>query len=134
MVLRKRQSYTIKEFMSGKHKEDDKRLEKLVWKGMGISLPAILLPSVPLPVNAAMKQADIDTISHALDPLIDFIRELSYPIAGVMIAGGCLFIMIGGSLRDKGVDMIKNAAIGYILVQLSPLFVRILVTLGSHII
>ena len=132
--MRRTKSYSVQEFMAGKHKEDDKRLEKLIKKGMFVSLPVLMIPSGVTPVSAAMNQQDINTLSHALDPLIDFIRELSYPIAGVMIAGGCLFIMIGGSLRDKGVDMIKNAAIGYILVQLSPLFVKILVTLGSHII
>lgn len=132
MVLRKQKAYSVKEFMAGKHREDDKALERKIYKLMGSVAPLAVIPAMASPVLAASK--DADTIIHALDPLIDFIKELSYPIAGVMIAGGCLFIMIGGSLRDKGVDMIKNAAIGYILVQLSPLFLKILVELGAHII
>lgn len=63
----------------------------------------------------------------AFDPLINLLQTLSYPIAGVMIVSGCLMIMVG--MKDKGVDMLRNAAIGYILVQLSPLFLKILVGL-----
>lgn len=70
-------------------------------------------------------------IVHAFDPLIDLIQILSYPIAGVMIAGGCLMIMI--NQKDKGVEWIRGAAIGYIIVQLSPLLLKILVGVGGNI-
>jgi hypothetical protein len=132
MVLRKEKTYSVKEFMAGKHKEDDRILEKKILKLMGTAAPLVIIPTLPLRALAAGSKTA--SIIHALDPLISFIKDLSYPIAGVMIAGGCLFIMMGGSLRDKGVDMIKNAAIGYLLVQLSPLFLKILVELGTHII
>jgi hypothetical protein len=70
-------------------------------------------------------------ILHAFDPLIDLAISLSYPIAGVMIAGGCLFVMIGN--REKGMQMLQNAAIGYILVQLSPMFLKLLVGVGGTV-
>ncbi|MNI98350.1 hypothetical protein D3C73_1571790 [compost metagenome] len=62
---------------------------------------------------------------------MDLAISLSYPIAGVMIAGGCLFIMIGN--REQGMKMLQNAAIGYILVQLSPMFLEMLVGIGGGV-
>lgn len=72
-----------------------------------------------------------ERIVHAFDPLIGLIQSLSYPIAGVMIAGGCLFIMVGN--RERGMDMLRNAAIGYILVQMSPMLLELLVGIGSNV-
>jgi hypothetical protein len=48
-----------------------------------------------------------------------------------MIAGGCLFIMVGN--RERGMQMLQNAAIGYILVQLSPLMLDLLVGIGQSV-
>jgi hypothetical protein len=79
----------------------------------------------------AMAPALTTKILHAFDPLIDLIQSLSYPIAGVMIAGGCLFIMVGN--REKGMQMLQNAAIGYILVQLSPMILSLLVGVGKSV-
>ncbi|WP_309121512.1 hypothetical protein [Paenibacillus sp.] len=70
-------------------------------------------------------------IMHAFDPLIDLIVSLSYPVAGVMIAGGCLFIMVGN--RDRGMQLLQNAAIGYLLMQLSPLMLDLLVGIGESV-
>lgn len=81
-----------------------------------------------VPVLATATQTKI---LHAFDPLIHLIQSLSYPIAGVMIAGGCLFIMVGN--RERGMDMLRNAAIGYILVQLAPLFLELLVGIGGSV-
>lgn len=72
-----------------------------------------------------------ETIMHAFDPLIHLIKNLAYPIAGVMIAGGCLFIMVGN--REAGMKMLTNAALGYVLVQLSPLLLKLLVGVGAGV-
>ncbi|CAH1208219.1 hypothetical protein PAECIP111891_03178 [Paenibacillus allorhizoplanae] len=87
--------------------------------------------SETVPAMAVMSDAFKGKILHAFDPLINLIQSLSYPIAGVMIAGGCLFIMVGN--REKGMQMLQNAAIGYILVQLSPMILELLVGIGGHI-
>lgn len=81
-----------------------------------------------VPVMAADTKAKI---IHALDPLINLIISLSYPIAGVMIAGGCLMIMIGS--RERGMQILQNAAIGYILVQLTPMMLNLLVGIGGSV-
>jgi hypothetical protein len=83
---------------------------------------------VAVPVMAADTKAKI---IHALDPLINLIISLSYPIAGVMIAGGCLMIMIGS--RERGMQILQNAAIGYILVQLTPMMLNLLVGIGGSV-
>jgi hypothetical protein len=84
-----------------------------------------------VPAMAVMSEAFKGKVLHAFDPLINLIQSLSYPIAGVMIAGGCLFIMVGN--REKGMQMLQNAAIGYILVQLSPMILELLVGIGGGI-
>ena len=91
-----------------------------------------IAPASDVAVTAMAMPAGLkETILHAFDPLIDLIQALAYPIAGVMIAGGCLFIMCGN--REKGMSMLQNAAIGYILVQLSPMLLKLLVGVGSSI-
>lgn len=127
--MKKTQTIKFGDFMSGnweKAKLEKAKLEKA--KIIGASIPVIIGPSIR---TYAMTNSEM--IMHGLDPLIHFIMDLAYPIAGVMIAGGCLMIMIGGNYREKGIDMIKNAGIGYFLVQLSPLFLKILVQLGANV-
>lgn len=78
-------------------------------------------------VNPNIKQQ----IIHAFDPLITLVQTLSYPIGFVMISAGCLFIMCNN--REKGMSMIQTAALGYILCQLAPLFMKILVNVGGAV-
>lgn len=86
----------------------------------------------PAAVPAAIMSDSVkQSILHVFDPLINLIMALSYPIAGVMIAGGCLCIMVGN--RERGMQMMQNAAIGYILVQLSPMLLKLLVGIGSSV-
>lgn len=54
-----------------------------------------------------------------------------YPVAGVMIAAGSLFVMIGS--RDKELGMIQMAGLEYILVQLSSLMMDQLVQVGNAV-
>lgn len=89
---------------------------------------ASLVPAEAVPVLSTAVQTKI---LHAFDPLIHMIQSLAYPIAGVMIAGGCLFIMVGH--RERGMQMLQNAAIGYILVQISPMILELLVGVGSTV-
>lgn len=145
-----RKTFTIAEFMAGKHNETfmdrlreritNERIERWVKTATGLTVPvttglliggtAFANPAA-IPAGASIGAGTTALILKAFDPLIQLITSLAYPIAGVMIAGGCLFIMIGS--RDKGMDMLRNAAIGYILVQLSPLLLKILVGIGTGI-
>lgn len=95
------------------------------------ALPAIAAQfAQPEAVPAAALSESIRLkIVHAFDPLIEVVKALSYPIAAVMITAGCLFIMVGN--KEKGMSMIQMAGIGYILVQLAPVFMQILVGIGG---
>jgi heme A synthase len=149
-------SYSIGEFMAGKHREtwvdrarqsaELKKLRKAIGYAVPISYMSLTAGKSVLAHDKAITYATVSDfktaipvmgtdskqmILSAFDPLIDLIQALAYPIAGVMIAAGCLYIMVGS--REKGMDMLRNASIGYILVHLSPLFLKILVGLGGTV-
>jgi hypothetical protein len=78
-----------------------------------------------------VKGAAKEKIVEAFMPLVDMIQALSYPIALVMLTGGSLLFMI--NQKDKGISLIQNASIGYILVQLMPLMMQLLVGIGNTV-
>lgn len=87
-----------------------------------------------IPVNAVgdyVAGAAKEKIVEAFMPLVDLIQALSYPIALVMLTGGALMFMI--NQKDKGIGLIQNASIGYILVQLMPLLMNLLVGVGETV-
>lgn len=84
-----------------------------------------------VPAMAAAGGGMHTKIIHAFDPLVHLIQDLAHPIAAVMIAGGCLYIMTGN--REKGMQMMQNAAIGYILVQMAPMMLNLLVGIGAGV-
>lgn len=71
----------------------------------------------------------LEMLATVLDPLLDIMVAISFPIASVIMVGGCFFFMLGNS--EKAWSMIMNAALGYCLVSLSPLLLDILRTLGN---
>ncbi|WP_053178218.1 hypothetical protein [Peribacillus loiseleuriae] len=82
-------------------------------------------------VTGAIPGAVKEKIIHAFDPLVELIMGVSLPIASVMITGGALLVMIG--IKDKGYSMIMSSAIGYVLVQMTPLLIDLLAGVGSAI-
>lgn len=75
-------------------------------------------------VNATT-QADIYTkVIEAFDPIIMMLQAFAYPIATLVVLGGALYIMIGN--KEKGFGLMQGAGLGYILVQMTPLFLSIL--------
>lgn len=92
----------------------------------------------PLVVNAPVAQptgyiADksLEMLATILDPVIDILVAISFPIASVIMVGACFFFMIGNS--ERAWSMIMNAGLGYVLIQLSPLFLEILRTVGEAV-
>ena len=73
---------------------------------------------------AAVPETTKQSILHAFDPLIDLMIDLALSIAGVMITGGALLIMIGQ--KDKGFSLMMNSALGYCLVNLTLLLLSLL--------
>lgn len=113
--------------------------------GFGAHQYSILNNLTPLAVNgewAAQQPATmiptgfiadktLETLATILDPIIQILVAISFPVASVIMIGACFFFMFGNS--DKAWSMILNAGLGYVLIQLSPLFLDILRTVGSSI-
>jgi len=72
-----------------------------------------------------------DKIVNGFQPIIELIQGLSYPVGFIMISAGFLVIMTGN--RQKGIHLIKWAAIGYIGMQFAPAIMTILIEVGKAI-
>lgn len=136
-MFRKTETMSISEFLHGKETPVRK-----VHPGMFTALPLGLVGGhmafasggatvINGPAVAVAGSATKQSIMHAFDPLIQTITTLSFPIAGVMITGGALMWMIG--LKDKGMGFVTNACIGFILIQMSPMFLDILYGIAASI-
>ncbi|MDM5245779.1 hypothetical protein [Lysinibacillus sp. G4S2] len=89
------------------------------------------------PVNAIAQPTgmiadkSLEILATALDPVVQILVAISFPIASVIMVGGCFFFMLGNS--EKAWSMIMNAGLGYVLIQMSPLFLEIIRTIGEAI-
>lgn len=79
----------------------------------------------------AISESTKEQVVHAFDPLVSMIVAISTPMAGVIIAGASLAVMIG--FKDKGYQYIMNASLGYVLVHMLPLFISLLTGVGAAI-
>lgn len=70
-----------------------------------------------------------EKIAKAFDPVIELLQGISYPVAFIMMGAGFLVLMTGN--RQKGLNMIKWAAIGYIGMQFVPVLMNILVEVAK---
>ena len=128
-MFKRTQTMSISEFMNPQPKPKKKLSSVTVPLLLaGGATPAMAADNA---VTVAISDNIKEKIMHSFDPLIDLITSLSYPVAGVMIAGGSLMIMVGN--RDRGYTLLQNAAIGYILMQLSPLMLDLLVGIGASV-
>lgn len=73
----------------------------------------------------------LEILATALDPVVQILVAISFPIASVIMVGACFFFMLGNS--EKAWSMIMNAGLGYVLINLSPLFLQILKQIGEAI-
>lgn len=91
----------------------------------------------PLVVNTIPQQTgfvadkSLEVLATALDPLVQILVAISFPIASVIMVGACFFFMFGNS--ERAWNMIMNAGLGYVLIQLSPLFLDILKEVGEAV-
>ena len=60
---------------------------------------------------------------------VQVLVAISFPVASVIMVGACFFFMIGNKERDW--DTIMNARLGYVLIDMSPLFLEIPRTIGK---
>jgi uracil phosphoribosyltransferase len=153
MFRKRTETIQFGDFMSGEYKHKRKPVKTshgATWKEsdvlkwgsiipvslLGGAIPAMAstgsaIPSGEVVAVGAISEAAKAKIIHVFDPLIELMIGLSLPIAGVMLTGGALMIMIGQ--KDMGMKLIMNSALGYVLVQMSPMFLDLLAGIGSAI-
>lgn len=69
-------------------------------------------------------ESSLNMLATVLDPVVQILVAISFPIASVIMIGACFFFMFGNS--EKAWNMIMNAGLVYVLIQLSPMFLQIL--------
>lgn len=89
----------------------------------------VMAPAVEVGAKAWMGQQALATMAHILDPVVDVLVALSFPIASVVIVGSCFYFMFGKS--EKAWTGIQNAGLGYVLIQVSPLILDVLKKVGE---
>lgn len=92
--------------------------------------PAPMYSPEMIPVGFIADKS-LETLANVLDPVIQILVAISFPIASVIMIGACFFFMFGNS--EKAWSMIMNAGLGYVLIQLSPLFLDILREVGNAV-
>ncbi len=88
-------------------------------------------PVLEVGASQYIGESALRTLAHALDPLVDILVAISLPVASVVMVGGCFFFILGNS--EKAWSMIQNAGLGYVLIQLSPLFIKVLEQVGKAV-
>lgn len=73
----------------------------------------------------------LEMLATVLDPLIQIMVAISFPIASVIMIGGSFFFMLGNP--EKAWQTIFNAGLGYVIIQMSPLFLEILRQIGKAV-
>lgn len=145
LTAKKPQTMSIKEFMSNSKKEEAKPRKKDFKTGQewfpllfgGTLTTATVMNSMKSTASAATEavpvvatKADISSkVIEAFTPLIDLAQGLAYPIAFVSIVGAGICWIIGN--REKAVGMLQGATIGFFIVQLAPMMMRLLVSVTA---
>lgn len=88
-------------------------------------------PAVTVGAKEWMGDQALSTLAHILDPVVDILVALSFPIASVIIVGACFQFMFNNA--EKGWSMIQNAGLGYVLIQVSPLILNVLKQVGNAV-
>ncbi|MCM3589617.1 MULTISPECIES: hypothetical protein [Brevibacillus] len=134
----------FRDFMDGtwklpeKKKKELKKITDTLVKA-GTMIPLALAPafhasaaeSLTASATQVVAGTTLQVLAHALDPLTQILVAISLPVASVVMIGGCFFFMFGQA--DRAWSTIQNAGLGYILIQLSPLFIKVLEQVGKSI-
>lgn len=104
-----------------------------VFSGELIGTPDNMIPYVTQEIIPTGLIGDKATAAFAtiFDPIVDLVVAISLPLASVVVAAAGLLLIIGNS--EKAQSMIIKAGLGYVAVQLLPLFISILKTMGKAV-
>jgi hypothetical protein len=125
---------TISEFMSGKGCDVarfDKRKAIKIGVTVGVTVLSLTFGDVSFAAAGAVQGVVAERVVAAFEPLVELVKALSYPIGLVMMMGGGLTVMIGNS--DRGFGMIQKAGLGYVLIQMLPILMDLLVEIAKSL-
>lgn len=91
----------------------------------------VVAEAVPATATEWMGEKTLSALAHVLDPVVDILVALSFPVASVVIVGACFFFIFGNA--EKAWGMIQNAGLGYVLIQVSPLILNVLKQVGNAV-
>lgn len=95
----------------------------------GVPFDSLATPEV-IPTGY-IADTSLEMLATVLDPLVQIMVAVSFPIASVIMIGGAFFFMLGNS--EKAWQTIFNAGLGYVIIQMSPLFLDILRSVGEAV-
>lgn len=130
------ETMSIKEFMNRGKDVISPEEKEIMKKGktagyaFGLSMLPLAFAPIAKPVSAqtvtvAAQGQMYDKMIVAFNPLIDLIQALAYPIAMVVVLGGAIMVMI--NQKEKGYSLMMGAGLGYVLVNMTPMVLNILV-------
>lgn len=144
---------SISDFMNGTHNQEQAKMDFLKFKAaaVGSMFPLVLsskafaaepvsscgqtltVTAAPqaIPAGVADKAMGevIAAFAHLFDPIIDLLIAISFPVASAMI----VWKIFMGFFKDQGEiwEGIGKISLVYVLVQMSPIFIKMLKGLGS---
>lgn len=88
--------------------------------------------AVPVGATQYIGEKTLEVIAHALDPLVDLMVDLSFPVCSVIIVGSLVSSLMQGK-SERGWTGIQNAGLGYVLMQIMPMLLAVLKKIGTAI-
>lgn len=70
----------------------------------------------------------IDKVIAGFEPLLELVQAFAYPLAFLMFSLGFYIVMTGN--KNKGIEIIKWTAIGFVGSQFIPSIMRMLMDIG----
>jgi hypothetical protein len=94
---------------------------------------AVPVDASAVQVNAGewMSETALKSVAHMLDPVIDILVAISFPVASVYIVSSLFLFMFNNA--EKAWSNIQRASLSYVLIQLSPMILAILKEIGNAV-
>jgi hypothetical protein len=109
----------------------DKRKALKIGVTVGMTVLSLSFGDVSFAAAGAVQGVVTAKVVSAFEPLVELVKALSYPIGLVMMMGGGLFVMVGNA--DRGFGMIQKAGLGYVLIQMLPILMDLLVEIAKSL-
>ncbi|MEH7087450.1 hypothetical protein ICR95_21010 [Priestia megaterium] len=91
--------------------------------------PSMSFAATTATASASVKEEVSRKVIDAFNPLTELVQGLSYPLAFLAFSAAGIYWLLGN--RPKALEMMQGATIGYIIVQLSPMLMRLLVSVTA---